>query len=84
MTAVSAPVRVGRQLSETPDRSLTRDLLDHHANAPVVAEVQRGEEGHIGGGVFLRRCTDCDDYTLTAGPSIWTTDMQKHLLRHYR
>ena len=37
-------------------------------------DVPRGRTAHIGGGVFLSRCPDCDDYVRTFGAVLFIAE----------
>lgn len=51
------------------DAQLSARAQVRFAKTPVFkrSDIPRGRSAHIGGGVFLRRCRECNDFVLTFG-----------------
>lgn len=63
-----------------------RARLDHIARPDQPSYeadiVPNGRAAHVGGGVWLARCLECDDYTLTWGHLGWNYDLAMHTRAH--
>lgn len=52
----------------------------HYANTPVTPpdNVPRGQYRHIGGGLWLKRCRECDDYIVSYGAVQYYREFAEH------
>jgi hypothetical protein len=55
-----------------------------YQETPVFSEdiIPRGASAHIGEGIFLTRCTECDDYALTYGMLGYIYELAQHKTAH--
>jgi hypothetical protein len=55
-----------------------------HQNTPIFEQkaIPQGRYCHIGDGVWLRRCSACDDYTLTYGTVLYLNEHLRHEASH--
>ena len=77
--AVPGSDLAGRILNE---RNAARAASTYQAT-PVFepASIPRGQTWHVGGGVFLSRCPDCDDYVRCHGSVQFLPDFADHQFR---
>lgn len=54
-----------------------------YERSPVIAadDIPRGHRCHVGNGVWLARCRECDDYALTYGTA-WCYEFGMHEYEH--
>lgn len=61
-----------------------RSVVDEYARTPVfpMDVVPRGRQMHVGLGVWVNRCSACDDYTLNYGSRGYDYDLAVHEAAH--
>jgi hypothetical protein len=57
---------------------------EKYAATPVFGadSIPRGRNAHIGDGIWMRRCTSCDDFTLSYGSIAYLHDHAAHEASH--
>ncbi len=91
MTTVLPAIEAGHIVHEGIARGparLTNDFLrsieQRYRTTPVFDPntIPRGYRAHIGGGIWMRRCRECDDYALTYGSVVYIWQLANHEAEH--
>jgi hypothetical protein len=76
-------VILGAEFVKGKDAFLDKNKA-RYADTPVFDPdiIPSGRYVHIGDGVWLRRCSDCEDFTLSYGSIIYLREHAQHELTH--
>jgi hypothetical protein len=76
-------VVLGARYVTDPDAFIAKNEK-RFRNTPIIEQkaIPNGRYCHIGNGVWLRRCSACDDYTLTYGTVLYLNEHLLHEASH--
>lgn len=75
-------VILGAQYVRDFDAFVTKNAAQYSRTPTFpIDEIPRGSRRHLGGGIWLARCRECDNYVLTYGTA-WCYEFGKHERDH--